>query len=57
MVVLIVGIVMFKKVRENELRVHQDLRSKEMEHERRMKELEIERVRLELEKAKTEQKV
>jgi len=57
MVVLIVGIVMFRKVRENELRVHQELRTKEMEHERRLKELEIEKVRLELEKAKMEQKV
>jgi hypothetical protein len=57
MVVLIVGIVTFKKVRDNELRVHQELRTKEMEHERRMKELEIERARLELEKAKIEQKV
>lgn len=56
MVVLIVGFVMFRKVRENELRVHQELRTKEMEHERRLKELEIERVRLELEKAKMEQK-
>jgi choline-glycine betaine transporter len=57
MVVLIVAFVMFRKVRENELRVHQELRTKEMEHERRMKELEIEKARLELEKARTEQKV
>lgn len=57
MAVLIVGIVMFKKVRENELRVHQELRTREMEHERRLKELEIEKVKLELEKAKLSQKV
>lgn len=56
MAVLIVGIVMFKKLRENELRVHQELRTKEMEHERRLKELEIEKVRLELERARTNQK-
>lgn len=57
MAVLIVGIVMFTKMRRNELQVHQELRTKEMEHERRLKELEIEKVRLELEKAKMSQKV
>lgn len=57
MVVLIVSIVMSRKVRENELRVHQEMRTKEMEHERRLKELEIEKVRLEIEKARVGQPV
>jgi hypothetical protein len=42
MVVAIVGIVFWFKAREKELLFHQDLRVKEMEHQRRMKELEIE---------------
>ena len=48
MVVFIVGIVSWRKAREKELQFHQDLRIREMDHERRMKELE-----LELEKART----
>ena len=47
MIVGIVGIVFWSVARQKELQYHQDLRVKEMEHQRRMKELEIE-----LEKAK-----
>jgi len=47
MVVGIVGIVFWYKAREKELQYHQEMRLKEMEHQRRMKELEVE-----LEKAK-----
>jgi hypothetical protein len=47
MVVAIVGIVHWSKVRDKELQYHQDLRVREMEHQRKMKELEVE-----LEKAK-----
>jgi hypothetical protein len=47
MVVAIVGIVHWFKAREKELQFHQDLRIREMEHQRKMKELEVE-----LEKAK-----
>lgn len=42
MVVAVVGIVFWFKARDKELQYHQDLRLKEMEHQRRMKELEIE---------------
>ncbi len=42
MVVAVVGIVFWFKARGKELLFHQDLRMKEMEHQRRMKELEIE---------------
>ncbi|MBZ5515108.1 MAG: hypothetical protein LAN62_09770 [Acidobacteriia bacterium] len=42
MVIGIVGIVFWYKARERELQFHQDLRLKEMEHQRRMKELELE---------------
>ena len=52
MVVLIVAIGSFRKMREKELEAHRELRSREMEHERKMKELEIEKVKLEVEKAK-----
>jgi hypothetical protein len=52
MVVLIVGIVHFGKMREKELQAHQELRMHEMEHERKLKELEIEKARIELEKAR-----
>ncbi len=48
MVVGIVAIVFWYKAREKELQFHQDMRIREMEHQRRMKELE-----LELEKIKT----
>jgi hypothetical protein len=47
MVVAIVGIVFWFKARAKELQFHQDLRIREMEHQRKMKELE-----LELERAK-----
>ena len=55
MAVLIVAIINMRKTREKELVAHQELRIREMEHERKMKELEIEKVKLELEgeKART----
>ena len=46
----IVASVMWFKVREKELNVHQDMRIREMDHQRKMKELEVE-----LEKAKAQQ--
>ncbi len=49
-VIAVVGIVFWFKARDKELQYHQDLRVKEMEHQRRMKELEVE-----LEKAKAAQ--
>ena len=52
MVVLIVAIVSMRKMREKELEAHQQLRSQEMEHERRMKELDLEKAKLEVEKAR-----
>jgi len=42
MVLGIVGIVFWFKAREKELQYHQDMRTREMEHQRRMKELEVE---------------
>ena len=42
MVVAIVGIVFWHKARDKELQFHQDLRLKEMDHQRRMKEIELE---------------
>ena len=51
MPVLIVAIVFWHKSRERELLVHQEMRIREMEHQRKMKELE-----LEIEKAKTSQR-
>ncbi len=42
MVIAIVAIVYWFKAREKELQFHQELRIKEMEHQRRMKELELE---------------
>jgi hypothetical protein len=42
MVVGIVGIVFWYKAREKELQYHQEMRVKEMEHQRRLKELELE---------------
>jgi hypothetical protein len=42
MVIGIVGIVFWFKGREKELVFHQDLRVREMEHQRKMKELEVE---------------
>lgn len=50
MVVAIVGIVFWYKARQRELQVHQDMRMREMEHQRGMKELE-----LEIEKTKARQ--
>jgi hypothetical protein len=50
MVVAIVGIVYWFRAREKELQYHQDLRIREMEHQRKMKELEVE-----LEKARAMQ--
>ena len=56
MVILIVAITVgfssLRKIRERELLAHQDLRTREMEHERTMKQLEIEKVKLEVEKAR-----
>jgi len=52
MVIAIVAIVNFVKMREKELAAHQELRLREMEHERKMKEMEIEKAKLELEKAR-----
>jgi hypothetical protein len=42
MIVAIVGIVFWFKAREKELQFHQDMRIREMEHQRKMKELEVE---------------
>jgi hypothetical protein len=53
MVVIIVAIASFRKMRERELQAHQDLRLREMDHERRLKEMEIERLKLELEAEKS----
>jgi hypothetical protein len=52
MVVIIVGITSFGKMREKELEAHRELRSREMEHERRMKELEVEKAKLEVERTR-----
>ncbi|HEV2382622.1 MAG TPA: hypothetical protein VG206_22880 [Terriglobia bacterium] len=54
MVIIIVGTISFRKMRERELQAHQDLRLREMEHERRLKEMEIERLKLEVEKNKAQ---
>ena len=53
MTIIIVAMAMFQKMREKELRAHQELRQHEMDHERRLKELEIEKLKLELERNKT----
>ncbi len=42
MIIAVVAIVYWSKTRERELQVHQDLRLREMEHQKRMKELELE---------------
>jgi hypothetical protein len=42
MIIAVVGIGTWFRFREKELRVHQELRAKEMEHLQKMKELEIE---------------
>ena len=55
MVIFIVGITSMRRMRERELQAHQELRIREMEHERKLRELEIEKAKLELEKAKVSQ--
>lgn len=50
MVFGIVAVVTWFKTREKELQVHQEMRVREMEHQRRMKELD-----LEIEKSKAQQ--
>ena len=50
MIIAVMGIGSWFKYRERELRVHQDLRMREMEHEREMKKLEVD-----LERAKSRQ--
>lgn len=52
MVIIIVAIVNMAKMREKELAAHQELRQREMEHDRKMKEMEIEKAKIELEKAR-----
>jgi hypothetical protein len=52
MVIIIVAIGSYKKMRERELQAHLDLRQREMEHERQLKQLEIEKARLDAEKAR-----
>ncbi len=42
MVLGIIAIVFWYRAREKELQFHQDLRIREMEHQRKMKELELE---------------
>ncbi len=42
MIVAIVAIVFWHRAREKELQFHQDMRIREMEHQRKMKELELE---------------
>jgi hypothetical protein len=42
MIIAVVAIGSFFKFRSRELRVHQEMRAKEMEHLQKMKELEIE---------------
>jgi len=50
MIIAVVGMGSWFKYREHELKTHQDLRLREMEHEREMKKLEVD-----LEKAKAGQ--
>ena len=52
MVIIIVAISQFAKMREKELAAHQELRQREMEHEREMKKMEIEKAKQEVEKAR-----
>ena len=52
MTVIIVAIAVMSNMRQKELRAHQELRMREMEHDRRMKEMEIEKARLDLERAR-----
>jgi hypothetical protein len=46
LILAIVGIVFWYKARVRELQFHQDLRIREMEHQRKMKELEVEMERI-----------
>ncbi|MGH9404884.1 MAG: hypothetical protein ACRD3D_03490 [Terriglobia bacterium] len=55
MVVIIVAIKGVQSMRQRELQAHQELRAREMDHERRLKELEIEKARLDLEMARATQ--
>ena len=50
MIIAVVAIGGWFKYREHELRIHQEMRTREMEHVQKMKELEVE-----LEKAKPRQ--
>jgi len=50
MIICVVAIGSWFRYREHELKAHQDLRTREMEHQREMKKLEVE-----LEKAKGRQ--
>lgn len=52
MVVVIVGITSFGKMREKEFEAHREMRAREMEHERKMKELEVEKTKLDLERTR-----
>ena len=52
MVVIIVAVGNYRKMREKELQAHQELRTREMEHARKLKEMEIEKAKIDLEKAK-----
>ena len=54
MVIAIVAVVSFRKVRERELEAHRELRIREMEHERTLKQMEIDKAKIELEKAKVD---
>lgn len=56
MVIILVAIRSFGRTREKELAAHQELRTREMEHERRLKELEVERAKIDLEKARISQR-
>jgi hypothetical protein len=51
-VAITVGFSSVRKIRERELLAHQDLRTREMEHELKLKELDVEKARLELERAR-----
>lgn len=46
MVVTIVGIIFWFKARQKELEFHQEIRIREMEHQRRVKELDLEMEKL-----------
>jgi predicted negative regulator of RcsB-dependent stress response len=45
MIIAVVAIGGWFKYREHELRVHQEMRAKEMEHQQKMKELELEKAK------------